>query len=134
MNTDYLVGDLMTIDPIVTRPEARIEEAERLLDVYGVTGLPVVDESGGLVGVISQTDLLRGAGDINSAVRRRFTGLRVADLMTSPAVTIAIDAPVVDAARLMRDEHVHRVVAVNAAGHAVGVLSAMDFVTLYADE
>lgn len=134
MNTDYLVGDLMTIDPIVTRPEARIEEAERLLDVYGVTGLPVVDESGGLVGVISQTDLLRGAGDVNSAVRRRFTGLRVADLMTSPAVTVAIDAPVVDAARLMRDEHVHRVVAVNAAGHAVGVLSAMDFVTLYADE
>jgi CBS domain-containing protein len=133
MNTDYLVGDLMTIDPIVTRPEARIEEAERLLDVYGVTGLPVVDESGGLVGVISQTDLLRGAGDINSAVRRRFTGLRVVDLMTSPAVTIAIDAPVVDAARLMRDERVHRLVAVNAAGRAVGVLSAMDFVTLYAD-
>ena len=133
MYTDYLVADFMTIDPIVTSPDARIEDAERLLDLYGISGLPVIEEGGRLVGVISQTDLLRGGGDVHSAIRKRYTGLRVADLMTSPAATVDIATPLCEAARLMRDEKIHRVVAVNDAGEPVGVLSSMDFVTLYAE-
>jgi len=93
----------------------------------------VVDAEGRLCGVISQSDLLRGTGDVNAAIRHRFTGLRVADLMTSPAITVDLEMSLVDAARLMRDEKVHRVVAVDARGRAVGVLSSMDFVTLYAE-
>lgn len=133
MDGEYVVGDLMTIDPIVIGPDARIEEAEQLLERYDVTGLPVVDEHGALLGVLSQTDLLRGAGDVQSAVRRRFTGLRVADLMSRPAITVDLSTPLVDAARLMRDERIHRLVAVTDAGRPVGVLSSMDFVALYAD-
>jgi CBS domain-containing protein len=133
MHNEGVVADFMTIDPVVISPDARIEEAERMMELYDVTGLPVVDENGALVGVISQTDLLRGGGDVMSAVRKRYTGLRVADLMTSPAITVDIDLPLVDAARLMRDERVHRVVAISDSGRAVGVLSSMDFVTLYAD-
>jgi CBS domain-containing protein len=133
MGTDYVVADFMTIDPVVIAPEARIEDAERMMEDYDVTGLPVVDAHGTLVGVISQTDLLRGGGDLMTAVRKRYTGLRVADLMTSPAITVGVETPLVDAARLMRDEKVHRVVAISDAGRAVGVLSSMDFVTLYAD-
>jgi acetoin utilization protein AcuB len=134
MGTSYLVADLMTIDPLVIGPDARIEEAERFMELYNVSGLPVVDEQGLLLGVISQTDLLRGGGDTNSAVRRRFSGLRVADLMSSPAITVDMTTPLEEAARLMRDERIHRVVAVNAEGRPIGVLSSMDFVTLYADE
>ena len=131
--THDLVADFMTIDPVVIEPDARIEHAERLLERYDISGLPVVDAEGRLCGVISQSDLLRGTGDVNAAIRRRFTGLRVADLMTSPAITVDLDMSLVDAARLMRDEKVHRVVAVDARGRAVGVLSSMDFVTLYAE-
>ncbi len=131
--SDDLVADFMTIDPVVIRPDARIEDAEGLLERYDISGLPVVDEDGTLRGVISQTDLLRGTGDVNSAIRRRFTGLRVADLMSSPAITVDLEMRLVDAARLMRDEKVHRVVAVDASRRAVGVLSSMDFVTLYAE-
>jgi CBS domain-containing protein len=130
---DQVVADLMTTEPVTIAPDARIEEAELLLERYEISGLPVVDEAGSLRGVISQTDLLRGTGDVNSAIRRRFTGLRVADVMSSPAITIDLDAPLIDAARLMRDEKVHRLVAVDDAGRAIGVLSSMDFVSLYAD-
>lgn len=133
MRTEYLVGDFMTIDPIVTSPDARLEEAERLLDLYGISGLPVVDEVGRLVGVISQTDLLRGGADVHGAVRKRFTGLRVGEVMTSPAATVDISTPLGEAARLMVNEKIHRVVAVNDAGMPVGVLSSMDFVSLYAE-
>ena len=131
--SEDVVADFMTIDPVVIRPDARIEEAERLLERYDIGGLPVVDEDGTLRGVISQSDLLRGTGDVHSAIRRRYTGLRVADLMSSPAIAVHLDMSLVDAARLMRDEKVHRVVAVDAAGRAVGVLSSMDFVGLYAE-
>jgi CBS domain-containing protein len=133
MYTQQLVGDLMTIDPIAIAPQARIEDAERLMELYDVTGLPVVEDNGTLLGVISQTDLLRGAGDVNSVVRRRFSGLRVADVMSSPAITVDMTTPLAEAARLMRDEKIHRVVAISDTGHAIGVLSSMDFVTLYAD-
>jgi CBS domain-containing protein len=133
VKTELVVGDLMTIEPIVIGPDARIEEAERMLEANEVTGLPVVDGDARLVGVISQTDLLRGSGDLHSAVRRRYTGLRVADLMTSPPITVDVTTPVVEAARLMRDERVHRVVVVDDADRPLGVLSSMDFVSLYAE-
>jgi CBS domain-containing protein len=130
---DYVVGDLMTIDPLVIAPDARIEDAEAMMESYDVTGLPVVDEGGRLIGVISQTDLLRGSGDVNSLVRKRYTGLRVADLMSTPAITVELTTPLVEAARLMRDERIHRVVAISDGGHPIGVLSSMDFVSLYAE-
>jgi len=55
--TDLRVADLMTIDPIVISVDASIEEAEELLRRHRITGLPVIDLAGRLVGVISQTDL-----------------------------------------------------------------------------
>lgn len=133
MHPEHVVADFMTIDPIVISPAARIEDAEQMFEVFDVTGLPVVDEGGTLLGVISQTDVLRGSGDVHSAIRQRYTGLRVGDLMSSPAITIDLSAPLSEAARLMRDEKIHRVVAVDSRGRAIGVLSSMDFVSLYAE-
>jgi len=130
---EMLAGDWMTIMPVVIGSDARIEEAERMLELHEVTGLPVVDGDGKLVGVISQTDLLRGSADVHSAVRRRYTGLRVADLMSSPAITVDISTPMREAARLMRDEKIHRLVVVDGAERPLGVLTSMDFVTLYAE-
>lgn len=66
-------------------------------------------------------------------LRRKPSGLRVGELMSSPAVTVAMTAPLVEAARIMRDNRIHRVVAVDEQGRPVGVLSASDFVALYVD-
>ena len=52
---DLSIGDLMTIDPVMIALEAPIEDAERLILDHGVSGLPVVDRTGALVGVVSQT-------------------------------------------------------------------------------
>ncbi len=128
-------GDLMTMEPVVVRVDALIEEAQRLILEYQVTGLPVVDESDGLVGVISQTDFMH-LEDLGVAhiIRRKESGIRVGEVMSRPAVTIGIDTPLPDAARTMVDERVHRVVVVDEHQRAIGVLSAMDFVKLYADD
>ena len=129
-----VVADVMTLDPISVQLDASIEDAERLMHDRSVSGLPVVDISGHLVGVISRTDIVED-GSIPTAVllRRRPSGLRVGELMTSPAVTVSALTPLRDAAGLMRDSRIHRLVVVDDDDRPVGVLSASDFVALYAD-
>jgi CBS domain-containing protein len=127
------VADLMTIDPITISADAAIEDAQRVLRLNHVTGLPVIDD-GELVGVISQTDLiLVGSPFIEAALRNRPNGLRVGEMMTSPAITVPFEASLLEAARQMVDARVHRLVAVDDDGQAIGVLSAIDFVGLFAE-
>ncbi|HEX5038593.1 MAG TPA: CBS domain-containing protein [Candidatus Limnocylindria bacterium] len=128
------VADLMTIDPVVVSVDATIEEAEELLRHHRISGLPVVDLSGRLVGVISQTDLLYLAvPTVQALIRHRESGIRVGEVMSVPPVTVETTSTIVDAARLMHRDHLHRLVAVDAHGRPVGVISAMDFVALAAE-
>jgi CBS domain-containing protein len=124
----------MSLDPITVSVDASIEQAQEILRLNHITGLPVVDEEGTLVGVLSQSDLVWGPGlHVATLLRKKPSGLRVGELMTSPAVTVELDVSVIEAARLMLQNRVHRLVAVDAAGRPVGVLSATDYVTLAAE-
>jgi CBS domain-containing protein len=121
------VRALMTRDPIVVSADAPLQEALRLLDVHRIHGLPVVDGDGALVGVVSQTDMLRARS--TQDLWSRWPGLHVRHLMTSPALTIAADADVEDAVRLMEHEHVHRLVVLEPGGCVpLGIISTSDLV------
>ncbi|HSM38089.1 MAG TPA: CBS domain-containing protein, partial [Candidatus Limnocylindrales bacterium] len=99
---DLVVGDVMSVDPITVSADASIEQAQEILRANQITGLPVVDESGSLVGVLSQTDLVWGPGlHVAALLRKKTSGLRVGELMTSPAVTVELDCSVIEAARVM---------------------------------
>jgi CBS domain-containing protein len=129
------VADLMTIDPVAIADHASIEDAESLLASYRISGLPVVDRAGRLVGVISKTDLIGdGSVALEALLRGNRTGLKVGELMTAPAITVRLDTTLVEAARIMRDSHIHRLVAVDERERPIGVLSASDYVTLVAEE
>lgn len=131
---DMRVAELMTIDPINVAMDAPIEEAEDLMRRHHVTGLPVVDEAGRLVGVISQTDILfLDVPEVRALIRGRAHGVRVGEVMSAPPVTIDAVASVQDAAIRMHTESIHRLVAVDDHGRPVGVISAMDFVALVAE-
>lgn len=128
------VADVMSFDPIVVRADAPIEDAEELLETNHISGLPVVDEAGALVGVISQTDLVRLAHHpVGVVLRARADGLRVGEVMTSPPLTVPMTASLVEAARVMHEAHVHRLVALDDENDPVGVLSASDYVALIAE-
>jgi CBS domain-containing protein len=132
--TDLRVADLMTIDPIVVSADASIEEAEELMRHHRITGLPVIDLAGRLVGVISQTDLLYLAVPaVQALIRHRESGIRVGEVMSTPPVTIEAITTVRDAARRMHEERLHRLVAVDDHGHPTGVIAAMDYVALAAE-
>ena len=131
---DLRVAELMTIDPITVAMDATIEAAEELMRRNRVTGLPVVDDAGRLVGVVSQTDILfLDVPAVQALIRHRERGVRVGEVMSSPAVTIDSNASVQDAAIRMHTEYIHRLVAVDDDGRPVGVISAMDFVALAAE-
>ena len=131
---DLRVADLMTIDPVAVSVDASIEDAEELLRHNRITGLPVVDADGMLVGVISQTDLLYLAlPRVQALIRHRDRGVRVGEVMSTPPVTIDSGASLRDAARLMNDERLHRLVAIDTHGRPIGVIAAMDFVALAAE-
>ena len=111
IGTDLRVADFMTIDPIVVSVDASIEDAEELLRHNRITGLPVVDLSGRLVGVISQTDLLYLAvPSVQALIRHHERGIRVGEVMSSPPVTITSTATTTEAARLMTQDRLHRLV------------------------
>lgn len=128
------VADVMTMDPVTVDVDARVEAAEQLLAAYRISGLPVVDAAGHLVGVLSRTDLfLEGGVVLSQLVRGRASGLRVGEVMSSPPLTVGLSATLIEAARIMRDERIHRLVVVNEQDEPIGVLSATDYVTLIAD-
>jgi len=125
--TSINVGALMSTDPIVVAADAPLADAARLIEKHHIHGLPVVDALGGVIGVVSQTDMLRAR--TTQDLWARWPGLRVRHLMTSPALTIGAEAELADAASLMERERVHRLVVVGTDGRTpVGVLSTTDLV------
>lgn len=122
------VGDLMALEPIVIVTSASLTEAARLMDEFDISGLPVVGEAGDVVGVISQTDLLRARA--TEWLWSNWTGLQVRHLMTSPPLTVRRSASLESAAVRMERDHVHRLVVVadDDPTRAVGVISTSDVV------
>jgi CBS domain-containing protein len=130
-STAPTVASLMTRRPVVVTEEDAIAVVAELLAGYDITGLPVVDPTGRLVGVISQTDLVRLRG--STLPWTGWHGLMVRDLMTTPARTIAASAPLDEAARRMTADHVHRLVVVDNRQTPIGVISESDLVREIAD-
>lgn len=121
----------MTRGLITVRSAALVYEAAQLMDAHRVHGLPVLDAGGAIVGVVSQSDLLRAKLDGN--LWKNLPRLEVCQVMTTPAITISLNASLEDATRLMEERHVHRLVVVGSDGETpVGVFSVTDLVHVMA--
>jgi CBS domain-containing protein len=130
-SSEPTVANLMTSRPVVAMEDDAIAGVAELLAGYEITGLPVVDAADRLVGVISQTDLVRLRG--STLPWTGWHGIMVRDLMTKPAKTISASAPLDEAARQMTAEHVHRLVVVDNHQRPIGVISESDIVREIAD-
>lgn len=124
---EEMVGDLMTRDPYVVGADTPVSAVAELLAASDVSGLPVVNADGDLIGVISGTDLarVRATDDLWA----RWPGLAARHLMSFPALTVTEDTLITDAIHRMEDAHVHRLVVVADDGRTpVGVISTTDIV------
>jgi CBS domain-containing protein len=122
------VGDLMALEPVVVQANATLDEAARLLDHHHISGLPVVDRAGSLVGVLSQTDLVRARS--TQYLWSNWPGLAVRHLMSSPAITVTRSTPIAIAAAKMERQRIHRLVVVADDDDRlpIGVLSTTDLI------
>lgn len=130
-SVEQTVESLMTGSPVVVSEDDAIAGVAELLAGYEISGVPVVDSNERLVGVISQTDLVRLRG--STLPWTGWHGLLVRDLMTKPAKTIRGSSSLDEAARQMTVEHVHRLVVVDEKQALVGVISESDLVREIAD-
>jgi len=121
------VEEVMTPGPVVVRADAPLATAARMLEENEISGMPVVDDEGQLVGVISESDLVRARA--TEHLWSRWPGLSVRHLMHAPALTADGDMSLEEAATLMERAHVHRLVVVAADQQTpVGVISSSDIV------
>ncbi|MGW0778736.1 CBS domain-containing protein [Streptomyces sp. NPDC054802] len=118
------VADLMTPQAVAVQPGTTFKEIARLLDEYGITAVPVVDDARHPIGVVSEADLLRRhtSGD---------EGETAGELMTSPAVVAGPEWSAVRAARVMEERRVKRLPVVDGGGVLIGVVSRSDLLQLF---
>lgn len=123
-----LVRDLMTPNPITVRPNSDYLAAIALMRAARCRHLPVVDESGALVGMITSTDLIGSAPASTPKERAIYHDgvlTRVGDVMHTPVASVPPDYPIEEAASLME---AHRVggLPVLEEGRLVGIITGTD--------
>ncbi|MGG6293323.1 CBS domain-containing protein [Leptolyngbya sp. AN02str] len=147
------VADVMTRDPVVVHPDTALNEVVRILAERRISGLPVVNADGALVGVISEGDLMWQESGVTPPAYfmlldsviylenparydrelHKALGTTVAEVMTrakrkGDLVTIQADRPLREAANLMHERDVHRVLVLDSADKLVGIITRGDII------
>jgi len=139
--------DIMTREVITIQPEASVEDLAKLLETHRISGVPVLDPDGVVVGVVTQSDLVQRSRDLELPLAlnildlhlfletpsqfhkrlERLLGDRVEDVMSPNPITIAPDTPVNEIARLMTAKGVHTLPVLDA-GKLVGIVGKLDLI------
>ena len=148
------VAEIMTTEPVTVSPETSLQEAIQILAERDISGLPVVDRKGQLVGVISETDLtwqatgvdtppyvmfldsiiyLQNPAKHNEEVHKAL-GQTVGEAMSDNPTTVGADRPVREAARIMHEKKVRRLPVVNEQSELVGMITQGDVIKMMAAE
>jgi len=137
------VSEVMTKDVVTVSTRTPLKDVARLLIARGISGLPVVDEDGSVLGVVSEADILakeRSRANERSlldhlleadGIDNKHDARDAADAMTSPAVLIRPDRPVAEAAALMLDRSVNRLPVVDKHARLVGIVTRADLVRAF---
>ena len=147
-----LAKDVMMTKVVTVREETPVREIAKLLLANDISGLPVVDGQGAVLGVVSELDLMRKHIKPNEPsvwtmlfgkdadvlkkqqdALRKYLGKTAGDVMTSPAVTVETSDSLEKIGNLMFNKQVKRVF-VTDGGKLVGVVSRSAFTKLLLEE
>jgi CBS domain-containing protein len=142
---DTPIREVMHEDLVVAHPEDLPEEVARLIAKYSLMALPVVDDGGHVIGIVSEADLLpkeefRDSDPDRYTQLRRLSDLAKAgsltaeELMTAPALTVEAGATLAQAARTMARARVKRLPVVDGTGRLGGVVSRADLLKVFLRE
>lgn len=142
------VQDYMTPKPITVRTSDSVETVLKLLEENHISGLPVVDEGGKVVGIVSEGDLLFKESPMRMPLYLTFLGgviyleppdkfdqqlkktlgTQVADVMTRDPITVTPEMPISEAAHQMIERRINRLPVVNANQQLAGIITRNDLV------
>ncbi len=148
----FTAGDLMTRDVAVVHPESSLLEAVRLMAQRHISGVPVLDDEGSIVGMLSEGDLVRWhegyterqarwldmladgfnlAPEFLNGIREQHR--KVKTVMSSGAVTVGEDTPAREVAHMMHSRNIKRIPVVRD-GKLVGIVARSDLVRALAEK
>ncbi len=119
--------DIMTESITVARAEMSVEEAVKLLVSHRITGMPVVDKEGKMIGIVSEHDILKVAskkktenpGDLQQLIR-----------YTKKVEFVHVDTPLAEIINQLVKKQIRRLPVVDADGKLVGIISQRDVMRL----
>ncbi len=146
VKTELKARDVMTVDPVCIGPSGTIRELAHLFEKHEISGAPVVDQTGKVVGIVSKTDLIRrcteGTDDIPPAYLFEVLSEQggedetsevipeplvcVEDFMTEDPLMVGPDLSAAAVARMMFEKRVHRVIVADDEKFPVGIITSMD--------
>jgi CBS domain-containing protein len=138
-----MLKDIMTTDVITISPETSLKEVGEILKTKRVSGLPVVNKEGAVVGIITLTDMLRVLDQIYhwKEIERRVPELRLSDMfekekseakvkniMTKEVLVLDENEPIEGVMRMMFNRKVHTI-PITRNGKLVGIIGKRDLIS-----
>jgi acetoin utilization protein AcuB len=130
-----LVREWMSRQPVTITMDMSITEALRVMRQRQVRRLPVLDESGNMVGIVSESDLLYASPSPVTSLsiyemHDLLTRLKVSELMAKDVITVTPDTPLEEAARIMADSKIGGLPVVED-GRLVGIITETDIFKVF---
>lgn len=123
-----LASDVMIKDVVTVLESAPLKEVARILSDKNITGAPVVNSLGELVGVISETDIIRKSNSIGA-----WSPSTAGQIMTRPAVSVSPADTLQRVSELMFNRRIHRVVVAEGS-NIQGIITTMDILRTIANQ
>jgi CBS domain-containing protein len=144
MEDTMKASEIMTLGVYTVRPDASVRDAARLMVQQGISGLPVADAAGRLVGMVTEGDFLRRTETGTERRRPRWLEIllgpgrlasdyvqsharKIEEIMTADVVTVSPDTPLQDVVGIMEQRRIKRVPVVKD-GAIVGIVSRANLV------
>jgi acetoin utilization protein AcuB len=130
-----LVGERMTRDPFVIRDDTPIDKALKIMRANKVRRLPVLNDKGALVGIVSERDLLFASPSPATSLsiyelHYLMSRITVAEVMTTEVITVSEDTSLQEAARIMADNKIGSL-PVECKGELVGIITETDLFKIF---
>lgn len=151
VRSEIKARDVMTADPICVAPSTTIRELARVFEENEISGAPVVDQQGRVIGIVSKTDLIRrcieGTVDIPPAYLFEVLSeqgneegvaevipeplICVEDFMTEDPLMVSPDVSAATVARQMYEHRIHRVVVADEERFPLGIITSLDLLRVF---
>jgi CBS domain-containing protein len=132
------ISEVMQREVLTASCELSLLELEQMLSERGISGAPVVSDTGELMGIVSTTDVLRKLTSIletrSTSLREALASIRLYEIMTPQVLTVGLGEEVEAVAGKMSKARIHRVIVTGDSGEILGIVTSLDLVRVLANQ